>query len=569
MSGVPRSTGCVALFLLVSWLPVGSVADWSPAGVWQGDWLPADRTAAAEELRGEIVDAISGQRIAARLYIKSEDEPPEPKPAESWPWFFARSAAPDGTAVAYDIRRGAESVETHTTLSADPFVADLPAGRYTLTAECGKEYQTAQVSFETGQGSAPVSLRLRRWIDMNALGWYSGETHVHRPVGDLPNIMRAEHLNVALPLTYWVTRSDTPPSQGDKNSPAIAPALINVDATHVIYPMNTEYEIFSVRGQRHTLGAVFALNHKSVFTQGVPPVGEIARQTHQQGGLLELDKHNWPWSMMLVPVMQVDLYELTNNHIWRAPFFFRDFGEPPPDYMKIERDAGGLTERGWIDFTFQNYYALLNCGFRLRPTAGTASGVHPVPLGFGRVYVHLPDGFSYANWIEGLDQGRTFVTTGPMMDVRVAGRPPGSTIMATTPADYQIAGWIRSAGPLATIEVVSEGRVIKTIAPQNRRTASTAYESRIDESLRVERSSWLAVRCFETTAAGRPRFAHSSPTHVDIAGRPLRPRREEVEYLVSRVRDELARNENVLDQPALDEYRAALAAYERLLADAQ
>ena len=50
--------------------------------------------------------------------------------------------------------------------------------------------------------------------------------------------------------------------------------------------------------------------------------------------------------------------------------------------MKM-RDAKGFTERGWIDFNFQNYYALLDCGFKMRPTAGTASGVHPVPLGFG------------------------------------------------------------------------------------------------------------------------------------------------------------------------------------------
>ena len=53
--------------------------------------------------------------------------------------------------------------------------------------------------------------------------------------------------------------------------------------------------------------------------------------------------------------------------------------------MKVGQDDRGVSERGWIDFTFKNYYALLNCGFRLRPTAGTASGVHPVLLGFGRV----------------------------------------------------------------------------------------------------------------------------------------------------------------------------------------
>ena len=40
------------------------------------------------------------------------------------------------------------------------------------------------------------------------------------------------------------------------------------------------------------------------------------------------------------------------------------------------------------------------CGL-LRPTAGTASGVHPVPLGFGRVYVHCPAGFSYEAWVRG------------------------------------------------------------------------------------------------------------------------------------------------------------------------
>ncbi len=536
------------------------------------DWLPTPNEVSATELRGEIVDATSGQRIAARLYIKSEDPRPampDPATAGTWPWFFARSADEGGSAVTYHVRRSAASVETHTTLSADPFIAQLPAGRYTLIAECGKEYQTAQVPVEVGDQPVATSIRLRRWIDMNALGWYSGETHVHRQVDDLPNIMQAEHLNVALPLTYWVTRAGTPPSQGDKNSPAIKPELIRVDATHVIYPMNTEYEIFSVGGKGHTLGAIFALNHKTVFNQGVPPVGEIARQTHQQGGLLELDKHNWPWSMMLVPVMKVDLYELTNNHVWRAPFYFRDFGTPPPAYMQVELDDRGMTERGWIDYTMQNYYALLNCGFRMRPTAGTASGVHPVPLGFGRVYVHLPDGFSYAKWIDGLDQGRSFVTTGPMLDVKVAGNPAGSTITATGAADYQVTGWIRSARPLARIEVVSAGEVVKTIVPQNTTNSTTAYETELDVTIPVSGSTWLAVRCFETARDRRERFAHSSPTHIDIAGKPLQPRRVEVEYLVARVKEELARHEGVLDAAALSEYRAALEVYQGLLRDAK
>ena len=100
--------------------------------------------------------------------------------------------------------------------------------------------------------------------------------------------------------------------------------------------------------------------------------------------------------MALVPIMPVDLFELSNNHVWQTEFAFREFGEAPAAWMGVERDAKGFTERGWIEFGFRNYYALLDCGFRLRPTAGTASGVHPVPLGFGRVYVRLDGGLDAA-----------------------------------------------------------------------------------------------------------------------------------------------------------------------------
>ena len=180
------------------------------------------------------------------------------------------------------------------------------------------------------------------------------------------------------------------------------PKPIAVDATHVIYPRNTEYEIFTVGKKGHVLGAFFVINHKRVFEQGVPPVQPIGKLAHDEGALIDLDKPNWPWSMLLVALLKVDLYELANNHVWRTEFGFPNFGEPAPEYMGVERAGKGFTERGWIDYGLQNYYALLNCGFRLRPTAGTASGVHPVPLGFGRVYVHCPDGFSYDAWVRGL-----------------------------------------------------------------------------------------------------------------------------------------------------------------------
>lgn len=239
--------------------------------------------------------------------------------------------------------------------------------------------------------------------------------------------------------------------------------------------------------------------------------------------------------------------------------------------MKVERDARGFTERGWLDYGLQNYYALLNCGYRLRPTAGTASGVHPVPLGFGRVYVHCPDGFSYDAWVRGLDQGRSFVTTGPMLLVRVNGQQPGHLFKPAggEAAEYRITGGALSGPPLDRIEIVVNGEVLRTLKPANRKTERGGHESPIDEKVRIDGSSWVVVRCFEDRPDRRVRFAHSAPFHVEVAGKPLRPRKEEVAFLIKRVEEQLARSADVLPRAALDEYREALRAYQEIARNAR
>jgi hypothetical protein len=257
---------------------------------------------------------------------------------------------------------------------------------------------------------------------------------------------------------------------------------------------------------------------------------------------------------------------LANNHIWQTDFAIRTFGEPPAAYMGVEKDEKGFTERGWIEFGFQNYYALLDCGFRLRPTAGTASGVHPVPLGFGRVYVRLDGGLDAGAWLRGLNAGRSFVTTGPMLFVTLDGQDPGHRFAQSEagPRDYHLAGLALSALPLGRIEVVKNGEIARTLEPANRRTERGSYESPIDATLALDGSSWIAVRCFEEQPSGRVRFAHSGPFHIDVAGRPLRPRRAEAEYLLKRVQDQLARSKDVLPEPVLKEYREALRAYRKI-----
>jgi hypothetical protein len=293
---------------------------------------------------------------------------------------------------------------------------------------------------------------------------------------------------------------------------------------------------------------------------------------HREGGLIDLEKHSWPWSVLLVPVMKPDLFELANNHCWRTEFGFHKWTiEAAPDYMRLARDERGLTEWGWIDFGFQTYYALLNCGYKLAPTAGTAAGVHPVPTGFGRVYVHTDeDAFHYNHWLAALKAGRSFVTTGPLLLAEVDGQKPGHIFQGPARGGMRgVSGVVHSLAPLDRIEIIVNGRIIETIRePQATSRAvagSQAYDTRFEQNVLAEGNHWIAVRAFEKHPGGRVRFAHTAPWHCELdGGKPLAPTRDQIDYLVGRCREEIQRNRGIVGADTLAEFETALATYEAI-----
>ena len=522
----------------------------------------------AARFTGTITDAASGAALPARIYIQDVDGQNR----------FVESASPEGSAFAYreEWVPMTNSQDQHTTISAHPFTVELEPGLYKIKVYRGKEYFPYTSEITVADAPVTLDVRLYRWIDLSSRGWYSGETHVHRRIFELPNVMLAEDLNVTFPVTFWTTIADEAPSKDPaplRRLPSpfgprqdIGTAIVQVDSSHSIVPRNTEYEIFSVGENRHVLGAIFILNHRTRFTGGMPPVKAIADIAHAEGALLDLDKHSWPWSFMLPPVAKVDLFELCNNSVWQTEFGFSNSSVMPPDYMRVEMVDGRMTERGWLDYGFQSYYALLNCGLRMKPTAGTASGVHPVPLGFGRVYVHLPNGFSADEWIAGLRAGRSFVTTGPMLFVTVDGHSPGSEVRTdlSTRSSVSIRGEILSANPINTIELIVNGDVRNDILPLNNRTESGAYRTEFTHTLPVTESAWIATRCFSSLPNGRERFAHTGPFYIDVPGKPIRPKREEIAFLTNRMKEEIERNRPILRSDALEEFQEALEFYEGL-----
>lgn len=513
----------------------------------------------AAPLDGTFVDAATQKPVAARIVIQGADGA----------YFFPESADPNGSAVRYErkSRFFVDSIEMHTALSAHPFRVELPAGKYSVTIERGKEYHPLVEEVVMEETPVKKTFAIRRWGNWAARGWYSGDAHTHRKPEEIATNMLAEDVNVVLPMLDWGTEFEVPPASAPRSVAGNYPAApIAVDPLHVWYPRNTEYEITRVKQQAHTLGAFLVVNHRERFDVPAMPLGEIAARAHAEGALIDLEKHNWNWSIAIVPLLEVDLYELANNHHWQTAFGVRNWAVPAGKYMGLE-GTGSETERDWTLYGFDTYYALLNCGFNIRPSAGTANGVHPVPLGFSRVYVHLDEPFSYAAWIKGLGAGRSFVTTGPLMDVRVNGEHPGVKFeMPEGKGTVKITGSIVSQGKLTAIECIVGGKLAAKLDVQNEATKGGAFETRFNAELDMELpdSSWLVLRCWEERPAGRFRFAHTAPWHLTVAGRPVRPRREEIDWLVSRVKEEIARSEGVLPAEGLAEYRKALGVYEEI-----
>lgn len=505
-----------------------------------------------------VVDSESQTALAARLYLKSA----------SGQSFYFESDAPGGSAVRYEKQNwiNKNSVEYHTTVSAHRCSVSVPEGQYELTVERGKTYHPDQQTVTVGDRDLDLSVELKRWSNPQSRGWYSGDTHLHRTIDELRNIIVAEDLNVALPLTNWVTISDQAPRSGDKNLSEIPDGLVTVDPNHVIWPRNTEYEIFTVGGRRHTLGALFVLGHQNGIELGVPPWKPVIESVKESDpeALFDMDKLDWPFAMMLPTVAPHALYELTNNHVWRTEFAFRKWNVAAPAYLQPPLGASEGGHRQWIDYTLGMYYTLLNCGFRMPPSAGSANGVHPVPAGFGRVYVHQPNGFEFKDWMRRLASGRSFVTTGPMLYATADNHDPGHVFSSDQAMTIPMNVEVVSEQRLSYGELLVNGRPQVLLRPNNVATDSAGFRTQLNVDVPVDRSGWFAIRFWEPRGDGQSRFVHSAPWYVEVAQQPVRPFAQEKRYLIGRIEDEMNRSKGIVPDDAMQEYSRALSHYQSL-----
>jgi len=428
-----------------------------------------------------VRDAKSGAPVFSRVHVRD-------KKGEYWPPAGHMKDFPIGfnNAVGGDVMvdgRRFAYVESE-------FMLPLAVGSYTMELAKGMEYVNRDLSFEVTAGSIPeLDVDIARWIDMNERGWYSGDTHIHflTPQAGLLEA-RAEDLNVAnvLAAQWAALYTDVVHFTG-------APSAIS-DARHIVY-VNEE--------ARHPhLGHTVLLNLRELVypmgwgtselqnSQGIhggldyPPMAFIADAAKQQGGLVSWAHFPNPGAELAVDFAlgKIDAVDLMT---WADP---------------LSADGGprGSATDAW--------YRLLNAGFRAPALGGTDKMFNMQIAGSVRTYVKIDEEFNYANWIEGIRAGRTFATSGPMLEMTVEGRLPGASLELRKGTSVAVVVKVDSMLPVEAIEIVMNGEVIERMSTAER---SRSYTWSID--LPVREGGWLAARTYSDHRFTHQRFSHFSP----------------------------------------------------------
>jgi len=400
---------------------------------------------------------------------------------------------------------------------------DLPTGEYTYEVERGPEYVAATGMFTVVDGAKnDVALSIARITDMAAAGWWSGELHVHRDVKDIELLMQAEDLHVAPVITWW----------NDRNlwkDQAIPDQLL------VRFDGNRFYHLMAGEDEREG-GALLYFNLGQPLeiigaTREFPsPMAFLQSARRQQQVWVDIEKPFW-WD---VPIWlasgQVDSIGLANNHMCRSRMYEDEAWGKPRDDTRLPAPRGnGL-------WTQELYYKILNTGLRIPPSAGSASGVLPNPVGYNRVYVQLDGALTYDAWWEGLRDGRSFVTNGPLLKVTANGKLPGHVFKAKANGrlDINIVADITGRDEIDVIEVIQNGEVVQSITPN-----AQSYSGELP-AITFDRSGWFLVRVRCKTPRTF-RFASTAPYYVEIGDEQQRVSKSAAQFFVDWVDERTAR----------------------------
>jgi WD40 repeat protein len=398
------------------------------------------------------------------------------------------------------------------------FTVEVPPGSMTIEAVKGFAYRPAEKSIEVRPGQTTnLTLTLNRIVDMSARGWWSGSTHVHMNYGgNLSNTLdnlrimsRAENQDV---LNVLIANKDNRILDWQYFVPGGGEHPISKDDPHLKVIVGEEY-------RPPFYGHVFFLGLKnhliSPFTTG-----------YEGTGIESLYPSNTDMFRKATAQGAVTAYV----HAYNTE------GDPLEGDLGVARafpvDAALRTVQ-CIEWTHANHGQLrvwhhaLNNDLPIIPTGGEDSinNLHRTNLiGSVRTYVHTEGPLTAESWLNGLRQGHTSFSTGPLVSFRIDGHLPGDVLRLPTAGEVSVEGDVWSITPLSKVLLYSNGKVLKEL------TTSGHFAIQIH----VSRSAWYSLyaegpssRYLDAVYAQ----AATNTIRVYVGSRPIR-NRESAEYFI-------------------------------------
>jgi hypothetical protein len=360
-----------------------------------------------------------------------------------------------------------------------PFEMPLAAGQWEVHILHGIEYEPVRDRFQVEPGKwLRKTYRLKRWANMPRLGWYSGDDHVHsrlmssEDAEKLMALARAGDIHVANVLemgnemrTWYAQRGFGPEFRVSEGNYWLVPGQ---------------------EDPRSMLGHAIGLNLRAKVRdlEHYYLNDWIAEEIHRQGGL----------------------YGHTHA------------GNSEVKSLFTERQMALFTPIGIVDFNsiLQNklgvdlFYDYLNLGFKMTASSGSDTP-YGGTVGSVRLYAYCgtKKAFAPSLWFEAVKQGRTFVTTGPMLDFRVEQARPGEEVLLPKdrPLQVRIRAWgLRGASAPVQVRLVQFGRALREASPER----PDQDEVTLKATVPAEQSCWLAA--YARGANGSE--AHTTPIYL-------------------------------------------------------
>ena len=273
----------------------------------------------------------------------------------------------------------------------------LPRGEVVVDVARGFEYEPLRTRVKIEPGQQELNLRLKRWVNMNAQGWYSGDSHVHfLSTQGSHTESQGEDLNIVnlLPSQWGNLFTNTEDFTGRPS--------ISQDGNNIVY--------VGQENRQHFLGHLILWGLK----EPVMPWCSDGPGEAELGGTLEITMSDW-----------ADQCHAQGGSVI-IPHLPNPNGEPAALIATGRADGVEMLRHG--PFNHIEYYRYLNCGYKLPLVGGTDKMSSDVPVGLYRTYAYMPDqDFTYDNWCKAVSRGRTFHSGGPIIHLTVDGHHVGDT----------------------------------------------------------------------------------------------------------------------------------------------